>query len=69
MKAMNKKNFARIVRVMYDLQEYCKSNAACKGCQIGGLFCGECAPLGGGVPISKWGITKDDIKRLEADNV
>ena len=64
---MTKRELAHIARLMYNLQEYCH-NRGCKGCQIGGAFCGILAPLGGGEPISSWNIIKADIERLERES-
>jgi hypothetical protein len=65
---MTKQELLHIARLMYDLQEYCRTrDCKDKECRIGGAFCGGLAPLGGGEPISSWNITKADIERLESE--
>ena len=70
MKTMSKRTLVRIARVMYDLQEYCRgkknkdchvinSSGKCKVCDIE-QHREFMSPL-------YYNLTKDDIKRLEAD--
>lgn len=71
MKTMNKKNLARIARVMYDLQEYCEFNfweyaIPCQKCAANKKGVCNLFVACHGIP-KMWGITKADIERLEAD--
>ena len=67
---MTKRELVRIAKVMYDLQEYCKSVnnvSSCDGCNFvvdeNEGYC-KLADDDYNVPCS-WGITKTDIERLE----
>lgn len=76
MKTMSKKTLARIARVMYDLQEYCRhidelnDHEECSGCIFlyDRVKCKLTALTHDNmVPCDNWNITKEDIKRLEVD--
>ena len=65
MKTMNKKTLARIARVMYDLQEYCRFSDGCQRCFMADFW--RCLTADVSCIPQFWGITKADIERLEAD--
>ena len=62
-----------VAKAAYGLQEYCRLNETCDGCPMGRDLDGECmigfsSPDGGWYVPADWGITLEDIKRLERES-